>query len=201
MQEGLTLIDLIFLIVVGVFVFTRFFQSKLPKDQNKTKKRPQARPLNVKIGATEDDFAQNTVVKLKPKDKTPLTGIDKLKSMDPFFREGKFLKGADNAFKMYFEALQEGDEEFLETFLSPKLMDEMRDVVDSKTKRAKVALVEKVNTSSIVNADVKGRTAFVDVMFDAKFDNDTSEKVIWTLARPVDSDDPNWDLDKIQKPS
>jgi predicted lipid-binding transport protein (Tim44 family) len=119
--------------------------------------------------------------------------------MDPFFKEGKFLKGADNALKMYYESLKDGDEEFLEDFLAPRLMDETRDFLESKPKNLK--LVDKVKTSSIVNADIKGRTAFVDVMFDVSFDDSSSEKVIWTLARPVDSDDPNWDLDQIQKPS
>lgn len=198
MQEGLTLIDFIFLIVVGIFVFSRFFQTKLPKDDKK-KEKP---PLKTFIGSTEDDFAQATKVvplKSKKKDDKPLTGVDKLKSMDPFFKEGKFLKGADNAFKMYYESLKDDDEEFLEDFLSPRLMDETRDYLDSNPKGLK--LVDKIKTSSIVNADVKGRTAFVDVMFDVSFDDKSSEKVIWTLARPVDSDDPNWDLDKIQKPS
>lgn len=197
MQEGLTIIDFIFLIVVGIFVFSRFFQTKLPKDYKK-KKTP---PLKTFIGSTEDDYTQTKVVPIKGKKQSsePLTGIDKLKSMDPFFKEGKFLKGADNALKMYYESLKDGDEEFLEGFLAPRLMDETRDYLEGKPKKLK--LVDKVKTSSIVNADIKGRTAFVDVMFDVSFDDSSSEKVIWTLARPVDSDDPNWDLDQIQKPS
>ena len=35
--------------------------------------------------------------------------------------------------------------------------------------------------------------------FSVTFKVKKKDTVIWTLVRPLDSDDPNWDLDKIQK--
>ena len=218
MQEGLTLFDLIFVIMLGIFVVTRFMGQNLPKDKSKPARRSQ----NVfQLSEAQKEAVKRSAQKSaqkQPKSFENLSGLDQVKAADPSFKEKDFKEGAKFAFQTYYEALDAGDEDTLDSLLSPRLMDEIGtriDVLEEKGQAMKAAM-NGISSIEIVDGRVSGRTAIVDVKYvaeTAEYVVDASGKVksgkktpqetivIWTWARAIDSDDPNWELEEISKPS
>ena len=215
----MTLLDLIVLVIVGVFIYTRFFGHKLPKDLQKKAKKSASK---MKAGQILD-FPKETVEKAAPKPKKPKVdlsqyeGIDQVKAADNSFSEHAFLKGAKTAYEFYYDAWNRKDDEALANFLSPQLMDDAVETFNEMDKKGQSPKIEVSRVSGeVVDGRVHGRTAIVDVKFTAEQSEnivDDKEKVvgkkkpakevvtIWTFARIVDADDPNWELEKISRPS
>lgn len=218
MQEGLTFFDIIFLVILAAFIYTRFFGHKLPK--NKSGKK------SAEILSFPKD-TQGVEQKAPPKPKKPkisskklaeLEGMDQIKAVDRQFNEKEFLKGAEHAFGMYYDAYGKKDEDTLEQLLGARLFDEVMDKLDDLEKEGLTpgATCKNVESTEIVDARVSGKAMIIDVKYVAEtseFALDESGKVkqgrktpktqtqIWTWARPIDSDDPNWQLEKITMPS
>lgn len=213
----MTLFDLLFLVIVGVFIFSRFFSHKLPKDLKKKGKKHHARVLD--FPKTPDQAA-----KPKPKpaakkvDWSHLSGLDQVKAADPKFNDKEFLKGAQGAYEFYYDVWNKKDDEALANLCSPKLMDslvEKLDALDAKDQSPQVE-IKRIVSTKIADARMSGRTAIIDVTFVAEQSENTVSSTgkivgkqkpakevttIWTLARPIDADDPNWVLESIAKPS
>ena len=218
MQEGLTLFDLIFIIMLGIFIVTRFLGNNLPKDKSKPKRRSNnvfemtpAQKEAVKVTAKKRATAS-------PKSFENLSGLAQVKAADPDFNEKEFKNGAKSAFQFYYEALNTGDEEALENLLSPRLMDEIDSKIDAleEKKQLMKAEVGDISSIEIVDGRMSGKTAIIDVKYSAKvaeYTVDSAGKIktgkktpqetviIWTWARATNSDDPNWELEEISKPS
>lgn len=193
MQSGFGLIDIIIMVLVGVFIFTRFFGYKLPKKTKRRTRKGTTNILEFSIGA-----APQAKPKPRAKKKPPATGAAALQAIDPSFTEKDFLKGATAAFSMYYQAYAEADEETLENLLSPRLYDQTMDELESKPAAVKAELVNK---PQIMDARVNGQTMVVDVKYEAKITKGKAAAkptaIIWTWARPANTDDPNWELDAI----
>jgi predicted lipid-binding transport protein (Tim44 family) len=203
MQNAGGILDLIILGLVFWFIFSRFTSNKLPKSG----KRP-----------TSLNTASVLPFKEKPKSskKEPTDGMAELKKLDRTFNENSFLNGAKEAFFMFYDGANNQDEDLLENLTSPKLFDEVMDKIEEKMDKG---VIPKTDVKEIVSADIidtriQGKAAIVSVKYNAKIaeyeENIKTNKVtknaakkaktiqtVWTWARPVDSDDPNWELEEI----
>lgn len=198
----MTIVDLIFLVIVGIFIYTRFFGKKLPKAAPKKSPKVLQFPSSVKKAAPAPAV----------KNLDNLEGLAKIKAADPTFKKAEFISGALSAFSVYAEAVNKMDEETLDALMGPQLFDEVMDKLESAKKAGKPVEIKIAGTpkAEIVDSRVMGRTAILDVSYTVKMaefkkgaKNTTPKEttVVWTWARAIDSEDPNWELEQISKPS
>lgn len=144
---------------------------------------------------------------------TPLAqGLDQIAAADSTFDAQHFLTGAKSAYEMIVLAFAAGDRRSLKDLLSSEVYEGFEAAIKEREQRG-----EKVETrfasidkASIVNAEVRDRTAqvtiqFISQMISATRDKDgnvvdgSAEKLtdvtdVWTFARDTSSRDPNWKL-------
>lgn len=212
MQDGLNLFDILLLIALAVFIFTRFSAHQLPKDAKKGKKKNNVFdfPQDVVKNVTEV-----TGIKTTQSEKEALSDMDQLKSADRSFNEKDFLKGAKAAYEMYYEAFSSADEETLDELTAPRLFDRVMENIEEAEGQAEELKVDvhRIEKAEIVDVRVHGRSAIIDVKYVTEMaeytqnsegdvvagKKDTPKKVtqIWTWARALDSDDLNWELEDI----
>lgn len=202
MQQGGSFIDFIIIALMVWFIYSRFTSTKLPKDKGKKQ-----------LGMT-NILPLKDVGKSKPVE--ALSGMDELKKADRSFKEKDFIAGATEGFRYFYQATSERDEDMLDSLTAPKLFDEIMDGIEEKNDAGIMVKtdVKEITSVAIVDTRINGRTAIIQVKYDAKlaeYEEDIeSGKVvknpskrskaistIWTWARPVDSDDPNWELEEI----
>lgn len=139
-------------------------------------------------------------------------GIRAIVSADPSFDVGRFLEGAQAAYRMILEAFWKGDQEELAYLVG----DEVRDSFSAAIAEREAAghqldnRLVMIEHAVIEDARLDGRAAFVTVRFDADIAavtrNQEGEVVagsltdaiqthdVWTFRRDLRSDDPNWVL-------
>lgn len=208
----MAIIDILITVGMVVFIATRFLGYKLPKDLTPKKKR--------KPSSTKTHGAQKGQVVALPsraeKDTGKVPGLAEVKTALPDFREKEFLAGTKKAYKYYYTKRNEGDAEALEPLLVPHLLDAViTEIEEAEEQNLTFATdVKSVDTVDLLEGKMNGRTALIEVQFTAtQADNmmDTKGKVkgtakrpkatktVWTFARPVDSEDPNWDVTSIER--
>lgn len=217
MPSNFSIIDLIFIIVLGVFVFSRFFSVKLPKD-DKTKKRPR-NMQEVFIADLENVPALAPALRPKARvlpDLAGLSGVDLIKRADPGFDEQEFIRGAQEAYHMFYDARRTGDKELLRQLLSPKLEREFLSEAEDYAARGQTLniAVEKIESAEIVGTRVNGKTTVVEVAYKSRIKNpavDANGKTVkgsdvaklvqevFTWARNIDAEDLNWELADIKQ--
>ena len=206
------LIDFIIIVALGIFIFTRFFSDKLPKDlQPKSKKR---KPAGRSVKPSQVlEFPKTPELE---NEKDPAV---KLRKMDTNFDEKAFVKGIEAAYRYYVEAWNAQDDEKLENLLAPQFLDDHLEMMEKLAQKGQTPKVDikKWGSAKLLDARLNGRTAIVDVQIIVEqSDNFQKEdgklvggkakpakevKFVWTLARSIDSDDPNWEVDAMTKPS
>jgi predicted lipid-binding transport protein (Tim44 family) len=139
-------------------------------------------------------------------------GIRAIISADPAFDVARFLEGAQSAYKMTLEAFWRGDREEL-AFLAG---DEVRAAFEAAVAEREAAghkldnRLVAIERAAIEEARLEGRTAEIDVKFDAfvvAVTRDAQGEVVagslsdaipthdvWTFQRSIDSRDPNWKI-------
>jgi predicted lipid-binding transport protein (Tim44 family) len=217
MPNGFALIDLIFILALGIFIVSRFFSVKLPKD-DKSKKRPQSMQ-EIFISDLEATQAVSPALRPKPQplpDLQGLEGVTLIRKADPRFDEKEFLQGAQEAYHMFYDARRTADKELLRQLLSPKLEKQfLAEVEDYAGKGQTLAIsVEKIISAEIVGTRMNGKTAVIDVAYQSKIKNPTQDgsgktvkgsevaksvKEIFTWARNIDAEDLNWELVDIKQ--
>ena len=140
-----------------------------------------------------------------------VAGIADLQKADRYFQPGEFLSGVETAFEMIVEAFSRGDIEVLKTLLDDRTLKGFEAEI-----RRRRAAHEEVNSSlisidscEIVEVGILEDRATVRVNIVSKQvhfvrNEDSGEVVegdtsavstindVWTFARDVRSDDPNW---------
>lgn len=210
MQTGFSFLDIVFLIVMAIFIVTRFMGHKLPKDNKKETKNI------VKFPKTTAGIKEKPVVvsKAKQADIEKLSGIEQIKSVDKDFNEKEFLSGSELAYKMYYDAINERDEETLEAMVAPRKFDELMESIETLEEEGKQRFItlDSMKSVEILDARLHGRTAIVDVKY-VCLQQDSIEKLdtkkssakvkqkevstVWSWAKSIDSDDLNWELESI----
>ena len=151
---------------------------------------------------------------------TPLgAGITQIKLADKTFDEDQFVAGARTAFEMVVAAFAQGDTGTLRPLLSNDVYADFAGAIEDRQKAGHILETTLVGLqeTTMIEADVQGRTAFVTLKFVSEQVNvlrDQDGEVIegdpnqvttvtdlWTFARNTRSRDPNWTLVATQSPN
>ena len=211
MQAGFSALDIVFLILLAVFIVSRFMGNQLPKDDKKSKKVLKF-PEDVIKEVEKVQKEQKKKVSLKHLE--GLSGVKLIEQADKDFKKKEFLSGAELAYQMYYDAINDKDEDTLEGMVAPRHFDEIMESVETleSENKKRFVLIEKIENVEIVEAKLHGRTAIIDVKYVAQqtdviesedLSEDDVEKApsevvsIWTWARSIDSEDLNWELERI----
>ncbi|MEM1307194.1 MAG: Tim44/TimA family putative adaptor protein [Pseudomonadota bacterium] len=139
---------------------------------------------------------------------------------DPSFEPETFMSGAKQAYEMIVTAFAEGNKRLLRDLLSSDVYDGFAAAIDEREQQG--LQVDQsfvgINSARIIEAELKAeRNAHVTVRFVSQLISATRDKTgevvsgdpeqimevtdIWTFARDVTSNDPNWKLIGTQSPS
>lgn len=137
-----------------------------------------------------------------------------MKRVDPQFNVGDFLQGARGAYEMILTGFEQGDLASIRPFLSPDVYDAFAGVVEDRADRGLTVDFTFVGISELKLADVEFdettkeaelTVRFVGEMTSAVHDNAGEvvegsksdikrQRDVWTFARTMGSNDPNWTL-------
>lgn len=140
------------------------------------------------------------------------SGLRAVIAADPSFDVAQFIEGAKSAYRMILEAFWKGDEETLAWLVEEDVRAGFAEAIADR-KAAGHVLENRliaIERALIADASVEGKLARITVRFDADIaavtrDQDgnlvagsMSDAVethdVWTFARNLRSDDPNWKL-------
>ncbi len=218
------LIDIIVIGLVIAVIVTRFTKFKLPKDPRDSATRradldrlrgrplirdeePRDHPRDVTAHAQATKVEEAAKPARKPSAKElqaaakGLTGMAKIKALEPGFNEADFMDGAKSAYGYFYECWNAKDEEGLANLCAPALFDRLM-VHLQDARMWEETHVDEIVRTAILEARVHGKTAVLDVAFDTleREGNSAARPVsrVWVLARPLGSDDPNWEVQDIK---
>lgn len=164
-----------------------------------------------RAGAGEEAIARDWSRFAKPGSALAKT-FDTAADIDPRFDPASFLEGAKAAYEMIVTAFAASDRKGLQPLLGREVLDGFMQALDERDKRGEQVDTTfiSIDRAGIVDGSVRGVTAQLAVRFvsqmisvtrnkdGAIIDGDPSEirKVtdVWTFARELDSNNPNWRL-------
>jgi len=137
-----------------------------------------------------------------------------MKDAEPSFAVGEFLQGARGAYEMILMAFERGDLDSIKPFLSEEVFDTFADVVASREKQGltidaqfigvrEITLTKAkfLKTKSRGEVTVKFVGELTSVVRDkagdiieGKVNEIKRQKDVWTFARNMGTNDPNWKL-------
>ena len=215
------MLDLIIIALVAAIVVSRFTKFKLPKDPRDRAQRkgdldrlrrpptPREDGSNV-VDITAATEAIPATSQAAPASKAKqeraqreaaknLTGLAKIKALDTGFDEQAFLDGTRQAYLFFYTCWNAKDEEGLAKLCAPTLHDRL--VAEMADRSWRPVQVDEIFEVELKNARVHGKTAVIEVQFDTREREGTMPARAlqrrWVLARPLGSDDPNWELEDI----
>jgi predicted lipid-binding transport protein (Tim44 family) len=137
-------------------------------------------------------------------------GIRAIVGADPSFDVGRFLEGAQSAYRMILEAFWSGDREELRHLVGGDVLATFEEAIaarDAAGEKLENRLIA-VERAVIQDARLSSRTAEIDVRFDADIAAVTRDKDgnviagtlsdaipthdVWTFRRDLSTRDPNW---------
>lgn len=127
----------------------------------------------------------------------PTPGVEAVQAVDAAFDPIHFLKGARGAYELIVTSFAKGDRAALQPLLTPAVFDAYAGALDQRGEAPGPELV-RLKTAELVDSDVEGQIARIDVRFEAELAEgetgvrETRER--WTFERKLDSKDPTWRL-------
>ena len=165
------------------------------------------RDFEVIEGGVDHDISAHTEA-----DSRPGRALAAMKVAEPGFLVNDFLTGARSAYEMILMAFENGDQEQLKNFLSDDVYTSFTDVIETRQqeglhidasfigvrelKLTDASFDEKTNEGEITIKFVGELTSVVrDIageIVEGAPDEVKRQKDVWTFARVMGSDDPNW---------
>lgn len=206
------------LVLAGIAIFlilrlrnvlgTREGYEKPPVTLPDSKKRSR-NDFEVIEGGPDRDITDNV-----PSGSESASALAAMKGADPAFNVAEFLKGARGAYEMILMAFQRGDLATLKPFVAPEVYDAFAQVITQREAEGiKVeATFVGINDLALKEAefDRTTREAEISVRFGGEFTEVVRDRAgtiiegnataikrqrdVWTFARTMGSDDPNWIL-------
>lgn len=213
----MALIDILITGLILAVVVSRFIKFDLPKDPRSRKERKGlVEDFRAAMGprdkVSQPGRATRRGTSKAVVDVSALSGMDKLKTLDSGFDEQVFKDGTASAYRYFYQSWNAMDVEALDKLCGPELLAQLEDSLDDYRNRGAKpqVVVNDVRVVDVVDADVKAKTAVVRARITAfQSDDEVVAKrgatqalphevvVEWVLARPLTSDDPNWELQRI----
>ena len=168
-----------------------------------------ARDFEVIEGGPDQDIADHV-----DPDSRAGKALSEMKRVEPDFHVGDFLGGARQAYEMILIAFENGDLETLGTFLSRDVFDSFAEVIDDRQAQGlsvsaqfegireltlRDAMFDPANNEAEITIKFLGELTSVVKNEDGEVvEGDPlkakQQKDIWTFARIMGSQDPNWEL-------
>ena len=140
--------------------------------------------------------------------------LTRMKQIEPSFHLGDFLNGAKSAYEMILMAFERGDLSEVRPFLAPPAADAFQGVIDERKAAGQTVEAQYIGTRETALAgaefDETSREAEISVRFTGEMivatrdasgvvvDGDPKsarkQRDVWTFARQMGQDDPNWRL-------
>jgi predicted lipid-binding transport protein (Tim44 family) len=207
-------VEIVLLAMIGLFVGLRLYAvlGRRTGHEQQPVTRPDAlpgqdRPAPIADVAPGRGDASGLVYEEKA-----ASGIRAIVVADPGFDVARFLEGAEGAYRMILEAFWQGEHDQLAAFVG----DDVRASFDQAIREREAAgyrldnRLIAIERAIVADAELDGRTAKIQVLFDADIAaitrNDAGEVVagsmtdavqthdLWTFRRDLASSDPNWML-------
>jgi predicted lipid-binding transport protein (Tim44 family) len=130
-------------------------------------------------------------------------GLKAIAAAQRGFSTPEFLEGAKAAYEMIVTAYGAGDEATLKDLVDSDVFEAYKVAMDERraTNAPKIDVV-RLNEPKIVDAELDGKIARIDVAFSSDLadggDGLRAADEIWTFERQVDSRDPNWLLSAVR---
>jgi predicted lipid-binding transport protein (Tim44 family) len=204
--------EILFFAVVAALVLGRLYQVL---GQNRGAEPPANRnvsnlssPLAQKAAGTDDEIVDNDddkVIPIRPRvyDGPGAAGITAISAIDRSFSPEIFLEGARQAYSMIVTAYGSGNEAALKELVDQDVFEVYQGVMSQRRAEnaAKIEVV-RLSEAKIVDAELDGKIARIDVAFSADLaeggDGLRAADEIWTFERATDSRSPNWLLGAVQ---
>lgn len=139
--------------------------------------------------------------------------LSRMKRLEPSFSVNEFIQGARAAYEMILMGFERGDLAEIKPFLSDEVYETFAQVVEAREQQGLTVEAEflGVRETSLVEAELlEGNTAEISIRFigeliSAVRDNTgeiiegnpnspKKQRDVWTFARTMGTDDPNWQL-------
>ena len=216
MNSGL--IQLLVLAGIAVFLIMRlrsvlgtregFEKPPVPIDQAES--RAEQKPeFEVIEGGAEDEVGDYVDT-----DSETATALRMMKKVEPSFHVGDFLDGAKGAYEMILMAFERGDLQSIEPFLADEVMESFVEVVAAREDQGLSIDATFVGIREMAIQNARFNTTDGDAEISVKFVGELTsvvknaegeivegdaktvkrQKDVWTFARGMGSDNPNWRL-------
>lgn len=225
----MTHLDILVLLVVVVLIFQRLRSVLGTRPNNIEEKKIRLSKENAeklynilkdeadKMQAAEEQNKDSSAAELAPEGE-PLSELDKTLMEIPNFNKAKFLKSAENAFRIITEAFNKGDAETLEMLVNKKLFKKFQQVIEERKQNNlsaetdfigfdKVEITKaKISADKVAEITVEFVSEQVNILRDAQGtviegDENYIQNItdVWTFERAISSTSPNWLLISTKK--
>lgn len=217
-MESFPFLDLLLLAMIAGFVLFRLWSVLGRKTGHEPPPRERfgANGDDNVVSLTPRRDVQPPLAPVPPAQAAPITPLQRalldIRQADRGFEPAAFLTGARHAHEIIAAAFAAGDRETLKTLLDPAIYAHFDSAIadrQAKNLKSEFSYVRLVS-AEIVDAALKGRVAEITVRFTVELisalrdandtivegDPNTVRQVtdVWTFARDVKNDDPNWKL-------
>ena len=205
-------VEIVLLAMVALFVGLRLYAVLGRRTGHE--QQPVTRPEAVASGEPSAPVADATPDRRDPTgfayEQGAAPGVRAIVSADPSFDVGRFLEGAQAAYRMILEAYWKGDKEALDHLVGGEVRDSFFGAIDARSATGETLdnRLIAIERAMIAGAELSERTASITVRFDADIAavtrNQDGEVIAgsltdaidthdeWTFRRTLGSDDPNW---------
>lgn len=223
MGEGLSILDILLVVMVAGFIFLRLRNvlgrrtgNERQRDPHRMREGAEKNDDNVvnMPGQEEpagDDQSREAEAALWAEDSPIGSGLTQIKIVDHHFEPGKFLEGARAAYEMVVAAFADGDRQVLRGMLNDEVYENFEAAITDREEANQQfeTTITAIKSTDIVEARLNGKIAEVTVKFVSDMisvlRDDTGDTVgdepherevtdIWSFARDTGNRDPNWTL-------
>lgn len=205
-------VEIVLLAMVALFVGLRLYAvlGRRNGHEQQPVTRPDAVPGTEAVTPLPDVAQERPDPATHVYENAAADGIRAIVAADPNFDVARFLEGAQGAYRMVLEAFWKGDQEELAFLTSEDVRASFAAAIEEREAVGYTLdnRLIRIDRAMIEGAELSGRTASIQVRFDADIAaitrNAEGEIIagtltdavethdVWTFRRTLGSDDPNW---------
>ena len=209
-------IQLLVMAAIAIFVFVRLFRELGSKTGNEEEVAQEW-----KANKTREEKVETDPKTRRNEDRVEINesaqgGLQALRDVEPSFLAYDFIKGAQYAFEMIIDAFSKGDDQPLQDLLARDVYKNFKQSIDQRKERGEEMQTVLVGFKQreITAVSVDEGMAFITVRFvtEQSFElKDSAGTIIdsshgqvedvvdiWTFARKLNDNNPNWTLVKTE---